>query len=111
MMSGLRLWLSLVFAVGLAVGAAPQRASAPSPADATSRIVTAARQVLASLDDAGKAKVQYAFDDMAQKKRWSNFPSPMFQREGLRLGDVTPAQRTAVMNLLQAALSADGYRK
>ena len=35
----------------------------------------------------------------------------MFQREGLRLGDLTPAQRTAVMTLLSTALSEDGYRK
>ena len=35
----------------------------------------------------------------------------MFQREGLRLGDLTPAQRAAVMTLLSTALSRDGYRK
>ena len=89
--------------------AAPQRS--PAPADATARIVAAARAVVATLDEAGKGTLQYAFDDAAQKKRWSNFPSPMFAREGLRLGDLTPPQRTAVMSLLQAALSADGYRK
>ena len=91
--------------------AAPQRGTAPAPADATARIVTAARALLATLDEAGKAKLQFAFDDAAQKKRWSNLPSPMFAREGLRLGDLTPPQRAAVTSLLQAALSADGYRK
>src|SRR5881392_2994802 len=55
--------------------AAPQRSAAPTPADATARIVTAARALLAALDDAGRAKVQYAFTDDAQRKRWSNFPS------------------------------------
>jgi len=35
----------------------------------------------------------------------------MFQRTGLRLGDITPPQRAAVMSLLSAALSRDGYRK
>ena len=35
----------------------------------------------------------------------------MFQREGLRIGDLTPAQRTAVNTLLSSALSRDGYRK
>jgi len=90
---------------------AGQRAAEGAAADATNRIVTAARAVLSSLDDAGRAKVQYRFDDAAQKARWSNLPSPMFQREGLRLADLTQSQRTAVMNLLQTALSADGYRK
>ena len=91
--------------------AAPQRGTTPAPADATARIVTAARALLATLDEAGKAKVQFPFDAAAQKKRWSNLPSPMFAREGLRLGDLTPPQRAAVTSLLQAALSADGYRK
>jgi hypothetical protein len=35
----------------------------------------------------------------------------MFERQGLRLGDLSPAQRAAAMNLLTAALSRDGYRK
>jgi hypothetical protein len=35
----------------------------------------------------------------------------MFQREGLRLGDLTPARRDSVMALLSTALSRDGYRK
>ena len=91
--------------------ASPQRSASATPADTTARIVAAARAVVAALDEAGKGKLQFAFDDAAQKKRWSNFPSPMFQRDGLRLGDLTPPQRTAVMALLQAALSADGYRK
>jgi hypothetical protein len=90
------------------------RASAQSPsatpADATARIVAAANAVLASLDDAGRAKVQFP-PDGPQKTRWSNLPSPMFQRQGLLLADLTPAQRTAVTTLLTTALSKDGYRK
>ena len=78
--------------------------------DATARIVAAAQAVLTTLDDAGRAKVQFPFEG-PQKTRWSNLPSPMFQREGLRLGDLTPAQRAAVMTLLSTALSRDGYRK
>ena len=41
--------------------------------------------VLASLDDAGRAKVQFPFDG-PQKTRWSNLPSGIFQRQGLRHG-------------------------
>jgi hypothetical protein len=90
------------------------RTSAQSPAgtsaDSTSRIVAAANAVLASLDDAGRAKVQFPLEG-PQKTRWSNLPSPMFQRQGLLLADLTPAQRTAVTTLLTTALSKDGYRK
>lgn len=82
-----------------------------NPSDATARIVAAAQTVLKSLDDRGRAAVQFRWDDNEQRKRWSNLPSPMFGRRGLRMGDITEAQRGAVMTLLQAALSPMGYRK
>src|SRR2546425_12530990 len=84
--------------------------SAATPSDATARIVAAAQALLTALDEAGRAKVQFPFEG-PQKTKWSNLPSPMFQREGLRLGDLTPAQRSSVMTLLSTALSRDGYRK
>jgi hypothetical protein len=99
----------LGFALAPASGGAQRSAAAPS--DASTHIVSAARAVLSSLDEAGRSKVQFAFDDAAQRQRWSNLPSPMYQRQGLRVGDLTPPQRASVMSLLQAALSADGYRK
>src|SRR6478672_11689042 len=113
-----RFSISLTLLVGLvaassAIGRAQRGATtAPtaSAADTTARIVSAAQALVATLDDAGKAKVQFPFEG-PQKTRWSNLPSGIFERQGLRLGDLTPAQRTAVMNLLQAALSTDGYRK
>ena len=55
---------------------------------------------MATLDEAGRAKVQFPFEG-AQKTRWSNLPTGIFQREGLRLGDLTPPQRAAVMTLLR----------
>ena len=91
-----------------------QRGTTPSsigtPADATARIVASAQAVLVTLDDPGRAKLQYPFDS-PQRARWSNLPSPMFQRTGLRLADLTAPQRAAVMHLLTVALSRDGYRK
>ncbi|HET9010428.1 MAG TPA: DUF3500 domain-containing protein, partial [Gemmatimonadaceae bacterium] len=81
-----------------------------SSADTTGRIVAAAQALVATLDDTGKGKVQFPFDG-PQKTRWSNLPTGIFERQGLRLGDLTPAQRAAAMSLLSAALSADGYRK
>ncbi|MEP6915402.1 MAG: DUF3500 domain-containing protein [Acidobacteriota bacterium] len=99
-----------VVATGLAQRAATAPTSPPAAADTTARIVAAAQALLTTLDDAGRAKVQYPSEG-PQKTRWSNLPSPMFQREGLRLGDLTPPQRTALTKLLTAALSRDGYRK
>jgi len=86
------------------------RTATGAPAEATARIVTAAQAVLATLDDAGRATVQFPFEG-PQTTRWSNLPSPMFERRGLRLADVTEPQRAAVMKLLATALSRDGYQK
>ena len=106
--------LALTLALGLTAAATvvAQRSAAPpaSATAATTRIVAAAQALLGTLDDAGRAKVQFPFEG-PQKTRWSNLPSPMFHREGLLLADLTPAQRTAVTNLLTVALSADGLRK
>ena len=95
---------------GLSLLTSDGRAQRGVPSDATARIVAAAQAVVASLDAAGRAKIQFPFDG-PQRTKWSNLPSPMFQRDGIRLADLTPAQRTAVDNLLAAALSKDGYRK
>jgi uncharacterized protein DUF3500 len=89
-------------------GAPP--ASPKARAEATSRIVSAAQAVLAALDAGGRAKVQFPFDS-PQRAKWSNLPSPMYQRYGVRMGDLTAPQRDAIMKLLAAALSRDGYRK
>jgi hypothetical protein len=91
-------------------GAAPAATSPASTADATSRIVAAAQALLTTLDDPGRTKVQFPFEG-PQRTKWSNLPSGIFERTGLRVGDLTPAQRSAVMTLLSTALSRDGYRK
>jgi len=52
----------------------------------------------------------FAFNS-PQRTGWSNLPGPMFQRKGLRLGDLTPPQRDAAMALVSAMLSREGYKK
>jgi hypothetical protein len=84
--------------------------AADTQAATTARIVSAAKAVLASLDEAGRARVQFP-SDSPQKAKWSNFPSGIFERNGVKLGDLTAAQKDAVMNLLTVALSRDGYQK
>jgi hypothetical protein len=103
--------LAAVSATGFAQRAGtPPASSSSSATAATARIVAAAQAVLASLDEAGRAKVQFAFD-APQRSKWSNLPSPMFQRDGIRLADLTPPQRASIDTLLTTALSRDGYRK
>ena len=95
---------------GLAERTTSPAPAATAPADATARIVAAAQAVTVALDTTGRSTVQFPFDG-PQKSRWSNLPTGIFKREGLRMGNLTPAQRAAVMHLLATALSADGYRK
>jgi hypothetical protein len=99
-----------VFVVLSADVPAQRRGSAPSAAEATARIVSSAQAVLKTLDESARNKVQFPFES-PQKSKWSNLPTGIFKREGIRMGDLGPEQRSAVMSLVQAALSADGYRK
>jgi hypothetical protein len=79
--------------------------------DATTRIVTAAQAFLATLDDAGRARIQVPFDGASKKGNWSNLPIGMVKRSGVRMGDLTPPQKAAALALLEAAFSPMGYRK
>jgi hypothetical protein len=78
--------------------------------DTTARVVASAQAVLKTLDEAQRARVQFPFES-PQKTNWSNLPSGIYKRNSLRIGDLTPAARDAVMNLLSVALSPEGYRK
>jgi hypothetical protein len=99
------------------LGAAESSSQPNSPArpaigsGQTARIARAAQAFLDSLDDAQRAKVIFKFGDKEQRARWSNLPTSMVERRGLRMGDLTPDQRTAVMKLLSITLSKMGYEK
>lgn len=89
----------------------PQRAAtAVSNAGTTSRLVAAANALLATLNDTQRMQGMFAFGS-PQRTGWSNLPSGIFRRNGWRLGDLTPPQRTAALALVAAALSRDGYEK
>ncbi len=92
-----------------AVEAAP--AGRQSAGDATARITAAAQTLVKSLDESLRTKLQFRWDDSEQRRRWSNLPSPMVERRGIRMGDLTDLQRANVMALLKEALSAAGYKK
>ena len=77
----------------------------------TAAIVAATNKFLATLDEVQRGKVVFDFKDDAQRKRWSNLPTAMYKRQGLRMGDLTQTQRDAVLGVLAAALSPQGYEK
>ncbi|SPE56924.1 conserved exported hypothetical protein [Verrucomicrobia bacterium] len=85
--------------------------TSPAMGEATKRIAATANKFLASLGESQRAKVVYDFKDEAQRKRWSNFPTGIFRRAGLRMGDLAQPQREAALAVLAAALSPQGYQK
>jgi hypothetical protein len=78
--------------------------------DAGRRAVGAANAFLASLDDKQRTAALLPFDS-EKKSKWSNLPTTFVPRNGVKLGDLSKAQRTAAMDLLAAVLSKDGYQK
>ena len=86
--------------------------AAPAPAgDTTPKILAAAQAFLATLNDAQRSKVQFDFNNNTQRAKWSNLPTGIFQRAGVRWGDLNQAQRDAVMTMLKVSLSAKGYQQ
>ena len=86
-------------------------AGAVSAAAAGARAAAAADAFLATLDAKQRAAVVFAYDDEAQRARWSNLPTKFTPRAGLRLGELSEPQRAAALALLAAALSPRGYEK
>jgi Protein of unknown function (DUF3500) len=86
------------------------------PSDGERRIVAAAEAFLASLDPAERSRANIALDAKTRTV-WSNLPTGITmqvgatERNGLKLGDMRPAQEKAALALLAATLSRDGYQK
>ena len=85
-------------------------------ADATQRAVAAAEAFLATLDSAKRAKANIDLDAKTRTV-WSNLPTGVAmqvgatERNGLKLGDMTPAQEKAALALVASTLSTEGFRK
>jgi hypothetical protein len=109
-----RILLAALLAAGT-VAVSTQRRPAPAT-DATSRAVAAAEAFLATLDQAQRAKANI---DLNEKTRtiWSNLPVGTTMqvgatdRNGLRLGEMSPVQEKAALALVAATLSREGFQK
>jgi hypothetical protein len=90
--------------------AATVAAASAANGTVTAKVVEAANAFLGTLSAAERNKCTFGFDS-TQRTGWSNFPTGIFQRNGLRFGDLTPRQRQAALALVSAALSREGYQK
>ena len=75
----------------------------------TQRLVEAARHLLAVLSPAERAAVQYPID-APEWRAWSN-PEFLFNPFGLRLEQLQPESRSAILGLIEASLSPKGFEK
>ena len=100
--------LKLTLAAGVLVLVSLPLQAATAP---IARIVAAANAFLAMLDDAQRKQVVYAFDDAAQRARWSNLPVAMVSRGGISLKDMSAVQKAAAMKLVASTLSPAGFEK
>jgi Protein of unknown function (DUF3500) len=113
-MSAIRLLAVLLTALTVSGTSTAQRAvSTAAPAG---KAVDAAKAFLATLDDRQRAKVVLPLNTTTRTV-WSNLPTGValqvgaVERNGLKLGDMTPAQQDAALALVAAALSRSGFQK
>lgn len=79
--------------------------------ETTQGVVAAAEALLALLDDAQRENVLFDFGDDTQRANWSNLPTGIYQRAGLRMGDLGEEQKAAVYGVVEATLSPEGYQR
>jgi len=85
--------------------------SLASAETSTPQIVKSANAFLSTLDQKQRSSVMFAFDDEAQRARWSNLPTTIVKRAGLSMGELNDTQRAAAMSLVSALLSHRGFEK
>src|SRR5918998_3059938 len=85
--------------------------SAQGGGDATAQVLAATEAFLATLDDAQREQASFDFDDELKESNWSNLPAPLVERSGVQLGDMTEEQRQAAFEVLEVAMSQEGYEK
>jgi Protein of unknown function (DUF3500) len=83
-------------------------ATGASTGPAAAAVLSATQAFLGTLDDAQKTSVaaERTASNLAQ---WSNLPDQLFERAGLRMDSLGADQQAAVMKVLQAALSPEGF--
>jgi Protein of unknown function (DUF3500) len=99
-----------IFASRFPISPVTGAADAEKPPAATANAVAAADAFLGSLDAKQREKAVFEFGN-AKKPNWSNLPTTIVARNGVRLGDLTMAQRGLAMAAVAAVLSKGGYQK
>jgi hypothetical protein len=94
----------------------PVNQGTPAIAAVTARAVTSAQTFLAALDESQRGRARRALTSES-RSNWSNLPtgvrlqSGATERNGVKLGELTPSQQEAALALVAATLSRDGFQK
>ncbi|MDE2833866.1 MAG: DUF3500 domain-containing protein [Bacteroidota bacterium] len=67
--------------------------------------------LIESLDEGQRELIMFALADTSARTNWSNLPDVLFDRGGLRTGDMSAEQRLQLHDLLRASSSSQGYLK
>lgn len=102
--------LLLAALLALPAGLAGQDAR-PSGAAVVAGAVKAAEDLIRVLDEVQRRRLLLRFDDLEQRRRWSNLPVGIFERKGVRWGDLDATQRSRVLALIKVTLSPRGYQQ
>jgi hypothetical protein len=94
----------------LATAASAQQSEIPAASTTAAQATKAGAAFVTSLRPEQRAAVVHALDDI-ERTSWSNVPMYAHKRPGLRIRDLTIAQRQAMHALLRASLSSQGYEK
>jgi hypothetical protein len=87
----------------------PVAAHAAASSSPTAKAAKAAAAFKASLSASERTALQYAFDSSKKTTGWSNLPTSLVARNGVKVGDLTSAQRAKLAALLRTVLSTRGY--
>jgi Protein of unknown function (DUF3500) len=88
------------------------RSSGPSPeVDRAAAIYAAVSAFVSTLSAAQMNTVIFPANDTAQRAKWSNFPTGIYQRNGLKIGSMTTVQINALWAMLAVVFSPEGFQK
>ncbi|MFM7132343.1 MAG: DUF3500 domain-containing protein, partial [bacterium] len=71
------------------------------------RMASSAERLVASIDDAQKAKINFPFDT-PERLNWHFIPR---ERKGLSIKEMTPAQRSLAFGLVASGVGSSGFQK
>jgi Protein of unknown function (DUF3500) len=109
-------FVTVLLLTALTVSGTSTAQRAASASAAAGKVIDAAKAFLAKLDDRQRTRAVLPLNTTTRTV-WSNLPTGVTmqvgatERNGLKLGDMTPAQQDAALALLGSVLSRTGFQK